>query len=313
MRVLILGRHGNISRSLHALLASGAFPSVEGTFLGSKDLDLLDSDKLAARLDQLMPEVLINAAAYTNVSGAETDAATAFRLNADAPSLLASWCARHGRLLVHYSTDYVYDGSTQLPWTEDSAAGPLNRYGASKLQGDQLIQQSGCQHLIFRVSWIYACHGTNFVTTMLRVGNEKEALSVVDDQIGSPTLADDVALHTLRIVGQFGAAGSVLSGVYHMTNEGFVSWYDFAKAIFAGARARGLPVRVQTLTPVSSEQYGGMVIRPKNARLCKEKLWHTFRMRLPAWSDALGRCLDAIADREAKRTCRGGLREAKPE
>ena len=299
MRLLVLGKRGNIGKALHDLLAAGALPNWDAACLGSSDINLLDCN-LSAALDQRCPDVVINAAAYTNVAGAETNFAEAMRLNADVPGDLAGWCARNKKLLVHYSTDYVYDGRGEDWWHEDDPAQPLNCYGASKLQGDQRIQQSGCRHFIFRVSWIYSPHGSNFVTTMLRFGKERDTLQVVNDQVGSPTLGCDVARSTLHVLEQLADARSVPSGVYHMTNEGFVSWHGFALAIFAEARARGWPLRVQQIVPVSSEQFGGPVVRPKNGRLSKQKLWDAFQLRLPPWEDALGRCFDSLVGMPAE-------------
>jgi len=294
MKLLVLGKRGNVSKSFHDLLSGPAFPTFDADFLSSQDLSALAGDRLDDALDQKRPDVIINGAAYTNVAGAETHFEEALRLNAELPRRLARWCALRDKLLIHFSTDYVYDGQGDAAWTEDSPVNPLNCYGESKLQGDLFIQASGCRHFIFRVSWIYSPHGSNFVTTMLRLGAERETLQVVDDQVGSPTLGYDVALATLRILGKIDLHDSSAVGTYHMTNEGFTSWHGFALAIFAEARKRGLPLRVQTVAPLSTEQFGGAVRRPKNSRLSKQKLGRTFDVQLPAWEDALRRCLNAI-------------------
>ncbi len=252
--------------------------------------DLATPDSIRTLIRDAHPTVILNAAAYTAVDRAETERELAYAINCTAPGVMAEEACRCDALLVHYSTDYVFDGSKAGPWTEEDPTGPLNVYGASKLAGEQAVQAAGGRHLIFRTSWVYGPHGKNFLFTMLRLGAEREKLSIVDDQIGAPTTSIELADATRRIVegiaaGCFGAAED-WEGVYHMTCAGQTSWCGFARAIFARAAAR-LGTNVPELVPIATAGYPTPARRPRNSVLSNAKLAERFGVRLAGWEQAL--------------------------
>ena len=257
--------------------------------------DLGHLDGLAATVRAVRPQVIVNAAAYTAVDQAESQPALAARINAEAPAVLAREAAACGALLLHYSTDYVFDGSGSAPWQEDDATGPLNVYGATKLAGEQAIAASGCAHLILRTSWVYAARGGNFAKTMLRLGRERDSLSVVNDQWGAPTGAEliaDISAHALRQT----LAQPALGGVYHLAAAGVATWFDYACHVFAQARQAGhaAGLRVGQLTPVPSAAFPTPARRPHNSRLCTRKLQAAFGLALPPWQQGVDRMLAEI-------------------
>ncbi|MFP5275523.1 MAG: dTDP-4-dehydrorhamnose reductase [Acidobacteriota bacterium] len=283
---MILGGSGQLGRELQRSFAGvGAVVAAD-----RMACDLSSPDSIRSVLRGAEPNVILNAAAYTAVDRAESERELAYAINATAPGVMAEEARRCDALLVHYSTDYVFDGSKTGPWTEDDPTGPLNVYGASKLAGEQAVAAAGGRHLIFRTSWVYGPHGKNFLFTMLRLGAEREKLSIVDDQIGAPTTSVELADATRRIVegiaaGRFGAPED-WAGVYHMTCAGQTSWCGFARAIFArAAAAHG--AKVPELIPIASADYPTPAQRPRNSVLSNAKLAERFGVRLAGWEQAL--------------------------
>ena len=293
MTILLLGANGQLGQELRRALAplgtivattrSGALP--DGSACEVADFDQPAS--LAALLDRVRPTVVVNAAAYTAVDRAEDDREAAFRANAEAPGVLAHWCAQAGVPLVHYSTDYVFDGQGTRPYREDDATAPLGVYGASKLAGEQAIRAAGGRHLIFRTAWVYASHSANFLRTMLRVGAERDVLRVVADQIGTPTPAALIADVTAQALQHDGA----LSGTWHLTAKGETSWHGFAEAIFADAVATGVLPRAPIVEAISTAEYPTPAKRPAYSHLDVAKLEQDFDVSLPSWQEGLKRVI----------------------
>jgi len=291
--ILLLGANGQLGQELRRALAplgtivattrSGALP--DGSACEVADFDQPAS--LTALLDRVRPALVVNAAAYTAVDRAEDDREAAFRANAEAPGVLAHWCAQAGVPLVHYSTDYVFDGQGTRPYREDDATAPLGVYGASKLAGEQAIRAAGGRHLIFRTAWVYASHSANFLRTMLRVGAERDVLRVVADQIGTPTPAALIADVTAQALQHDGA----LSGTWHLTAKGETSWHGFAEAIFAEAVAAGVLPRAPKVEAITTAEYPTPAKRPAYSHLDVAKLEQDFGVVLPSWQDGLKRVI----------------------
>jgi dTDP-4-dehydrorhamnose reductase len=250
-----------------------------------------------AQLEQLFseqqPTIVINAIAYTAVDKAESEPEQAMALNAQLPGCLSDLCAEHKALLIHYSTDFVFDGTNNSPYEEQQSTNPISVYGKSKLAGEKAIQMSACAHVILRTSWVYSEHGNNFMKTMLRLAGERKELGVVDDQVGSPTYSLDIAKASVAIAQRYLAdpkAFNNLSGIYHLTNQGQISWHGFAKSIFEMADAY-CELAIETLNPISTEQYPTPAQRPAYSVMSNEKLKQTFDIELPDWRDALSLCL----------------------
>ena len=281
-RVLLLGAGGQLGMQLARALA-GDF---ELTALGRGELDLADASAVRAAVQRCGPEVVINAAAYTAVDKAETERELAHAVNAVAPGVIAEELARTGGWLIHYSTDYVFDGSGTKPWVETDATGPLSVYGQSKLDGELAIAATGCKHMILRTSWVYAAEGRNFLHTMLRLGRERDLLKIVDDQIGAPTTAEALTEATLAVLGKLAEAGDSrdVGGVYHLTCAGETSWCGFAKAIFAAFAARQ---KAPEVVGIPTEAYPTPAQRPRNSRLNCAKFAVTFGFSMPHWEEAL--------------------------
>ncbi|AOK40227.1 TPA: dTDP-4-dehydrorhamnose reductase [Burkholderia vietnamiensis] len=286
--ILVTGANGQVgfelTRSLQGLASVVA--------LDRNALDLADPDQIRRVVRDVGPSVIVNAAAYTAVDRAENDEAAARSVNSEAPGILAEEARRAGALLVHYSTDYVFDGHGDQPFREDDATGPLNVYGRTKLAGEQAIAAVDGDYFVFRTSWVYGTTGSNFLRTMLRLGRERDELSVVADQIGAPTWSGTIAVLTGHILARYCGDQSDTrdwwrehAGVYHLTNGGETSWHGFAKAIFARA---GVDVAVHSIT---SEQYPVPAARPRNSRLSGDKLFRVFGLRAPQWEESLARCL----------------------
>ncbi len=292
MKILLLGKNGQVGWELQRSLA----PLGELVALGSDSPglcgNLRDAEGLAATVRAVAPDVIVNAAAYTAVDQAESDVAACRAVNAGGPALLAQEAARLGALLVHYSTDYVFDGSGQAPWREEAATGPLNVYGQSKLEGEQAIAASGCRHLVLRTSWVYAARGGNFAKTMLRLAGERERLSVVDDQVGAPTSAEliaDVTAHAVRATLQ----RPELGGIYHLAAAGATSWHGYAQFVIEQARRAGLAIKVapEAIAAVGSDAFPTPAARPRNSRLATDKLQAAFGLVLPPWQTGVERML----------------------
>lgn len=255
-------------------------------------LDLADPAQIVSTVRELKPAIIVNPAAYTAVDKAETEADAAMRLNADAPRILADEAARSGATLIHYSTDYVFDGTKNAPYVEDDPTNPQNVYGASKLAGEKAIAESGCAHLILRTSWVYGTRGKNFLLTMLKLGAERPELRVVADQIGAPTWSNTIATATAHIVAQGLAAKNPdwwqeRSGVYHLTAAGETSWHGFAQAIFDLAMAEKGP----RVVPIDASEYPVPAKRPANSRMSHQKLTSVFGLSMPDWRVALQLCM----------------------
>lgn len=255
--------------------------------------DLTDPQRLLAALDGLQPSVVVNAAAYTAVDKAESEPELARLVNATAVGHLAQWCARRRALLLHYSTDYVFDGSGDQARTEEGPTGPVNVYGQTKLEGEHAIMASGCPHLIFRTSWVYGQMGQNFAKTMLKLAAERPALRVIADQIGAPTGADliaDMSAHAL----QAHRGGRMPDGLYHLCASGETSWHGYAECLFEAARSQGRSLAVESVTPIASAEYPTAAKRPLNSRLGTAKLAQTLGCRLPHWTQGVRRLVQLL-------------------
>jgi dTDP-4-dehydrorhamnose reductase len=280
VRILLLGRDGQLGQALQAPLGSAGAV----TALGRSEVDFSEPDAVKTAIRDLQPELIVNAAAYTAVDKAETDSETAMRVNAVSVGVLGEEAARIGAPVVHYSTDYVFDGRKASPYVETDPTGPLQIYGESKLAGENALLGSGAQAVILRTSWVYAARGRNFVHTMLRLGSERSELRVVDDQVGAPTSAEDLAAATATLLANW----QQQRGVYHATAQGAVSWAGFAAEIFSIA---GLAVKV---VPIPAADYPTPAARPQNSRLDCGKLKADFGVELPAWQDGLRRVMQQI-------------------
>lgn len=295
-RVLLFAGNGQLGQELLRALAplgeviattrSGQL--ADGTPCETADFDQPES--LAALLDRVSPTWVVNAAAYTAVDRAEEDRDAAWRANAEAPGVIARWCATAGVPLVHYSTDYVFDGQGTRPYREDDVTAPLGVYGASKLAGEDAIRAAGGRHLIFRTAWVYASHSANFLRTMLRVGAERDALRVVADQVGTPTPAALIADVTAQVLQHPGS----LSGTWHLTANGETSWHGFAEAIFATAVAHGVLERAPKVEPITTAEYPTPAKRPAYSHLDVRKLESDFDIRLPSWQEGLQRVMAQV-------------------
>ena len=294
MKILLLGKNGQVGWELQRALAPlGAMVALDRAGADGLRGDLEDLDGLARTVRKLAPDVIVNAAAYTAVDKAETDVARAQCINAEAPGVLAAAAAEVGALLVHYSTDYVFDGSGDKPWREDSPTGPLSVYGRTKLAGEDAIRASACRHLIFRTSWVHAARGGNFARTMLRLAAERERLTVIADQIGAPTGADliaDVSAHAIRA----SLAAPALCGTYHLVADGETSWHGYARFVIETARELGVSLKVEEIAPIATRDYPTAAARPLNSRLDTQRLRSAFGLHLPDWRDGVARMLREI-------------------
>ncbi len=283
MKILLFGARGQLGLALQrALPALG-----EVVALARAEADLLSPDSLIANIRKAAPDVVINAAAYTAVDKAESDADTAHAVNAVAPGAMAEACRETGALLVHYSTDYVYDGTKVGAYIETDATHPLSVYGATKLAGENAVRAAHERHLIFRTSWVYSHDGANFMKTMLRLGKERDHLRIVDDQIGAPTTTDAIARATCEVLRQMETQGDQnRCGLYHMTCGGSTSWFGFANAIFD--QFLDADRRKQLVTePIPASSYPTAAQRPGNSLLSNVKLTAAFSLALPDWQSAL--------------------------
>lgn len=292
-RVLLLGAGGQLGMELAKRLAG----QVDLVTLDRSQLDLANENSLRSAVRESAPDVVINAAAYTAVDKAESEPELCRQVNAVAPGVIASEIAKTNGWLIHYSTDYVFDGSGTQAWAETDATGPLSVYGQTKLDGELAIAATACRHMILRTSWVYAAVGRNYLHTMLRLGREREQLKIVDDQIGAPTSAEAIAEATLAVLSQLDAGGDSKSGVYHLTCAGETSWCGFARAIFARFAARQ---KAPEVLPIPTEAYPTPAMRPKNSRLNCDKFTAQFGFRMPAWERALDEVAAAMMAEGAK-------------
>jgi len=299
LKILLFGKGGQVGWELQRSLALlGQLVALDREDTAPLSGDLADATRLAEVVRSIRPDVIVNAAAYTAVDTAEREADAARAINATAPGVLAREAAALDAWLVHYSTDYVFDGSGTAAWAEDSPTGPLNVYGRTKLEGEEQIRASGCRHLILRTSWVYAARGHNFARTMLRLAAEREELAVVDDQHGAPTGADllaDVTAHALRAA----LARPELAATYHCAAAGETTWHGFAVHIIEAARAAGAPVRVvpDAIRAVPSTAFATAARRPHNSRLDTGKLRHAFGLALPDWKTGVNRVITEMLGR----------------
>jgi dTDP-4-dehydrorhamnose reductase len=285
MKILICGQQGQVAQALQATL-SGVGTLV---VLGRDRLDLARPEHIRQQVRHIAPDLIINAAAHTAVDLAESEPELAFAINASGPGVLAEEAALLGAPLIHYSTDYVFDGSKPAPYNEADTPNPLGVYGKSKLAGEQAIAAAHAQHLILRTSWVYSNHGRNFLLTMQRLLQEKPELRVVADQIGAPTWAGSIARSTLALIERWQAGHAGAWGTYHLTNQGETSWFGFAQAIGNALREQGKPCAA--LLPIPSSDYPTPAARPSNSRLDCSRLQREWGVSQPDWQTALRECL----------------------
>lgn len=292
LRILIPGKTGQVGWELQDALA----PLGTVIALDASQMDLANPDSVRRAIRDAQPEIIVNAAGYTLVDKAEAEPELAMQINGLAPGIMAEEARRLGAALVHYSTDYVFDGTKNGPYTEDDKPNPLSAYGRSKLAGEQAIRGSGAPHLIFRTSWVYAARGQNFVRTMLRLGRERSELRIVDDQVGAPTWARFIAQATAQVLRQLGDGHKAIrdrAGIYNLTATGAVSWYGFASAIFVEAQAQ-LGMTPPNLIPITTAEYPLPARRPANSRLDNSKLTRAFGLTPPSWNKMLKACMHEL-------------------
>lgn len=296
MNILITGGSGQVGFELQRQLAT------LGNVLAPNRaaLNLYNADDVDTFLEEHKPCLIVNAAAYTAVDNAESDQAMATHLNAKLPAQLAEYCQQRGSWLIHYSSDYVYNGEGTSPWQENDTTGPCNAYGATKLAGDEAVANSGCKHLIFRTSWVYSAFGKSFLGTMLRLGAERSALSIVSDQIGAPTPARLIALVTQQALATLTnpkTSKDLESGVYHLSPRGETSWHGFACQIFQLAKQAELPLAIspEGVSAITTADYPTSAARPLNSRLAVEKLEAALGVQMPSWQSQLALTVEEIA------------------
>lgn len=296
MKILLLGKDGQVGWELQRALA----PLGELRMLGREQADFAQPESLRACVRDFGPDIIVNAAAYTAVDKAESDADTARRVNALAPGVLAEEAAACGAWLVHYSTDYVFDGSKEGAYVEGDATRPLSVYGSTKCEGEERIRASGARHLILRTSWVFAARGGNFAKTMLRLAKEREQLNVIADQHGAPTSAELIAdatalaLHSIR---DAGTAASAMSGTYHLVASGATTWHGYAQHVLGQALVHGAPLKAgpQQVQPIATEAYPTPAARPRNSRLDTQLFQTTFGLQLPDWRHHVDRLIAELA------------------
>ncbi|MFT3928999.1 MAG: dTDP-4-dehydrorhamnose reductase [Spongiibacteraceae bacterium] len=275
-RILLLGKNGQVGWELQRALA----PLGQLIMHDRNTCDLADTKTLAQTIDATAPDIIVNAAAYTAVDRAEADADNAYRINTEAVGVMANFAAKQNALLVHYSTDYVFDGTNNLPYVETDTVNPLSVYGKSKYQGEQAIIASGCAHYIFRTSWVFATRGANFAKTMLRLAGTQEKLRVVSDQWGAPTsaaLIADVTAHALH------RQHMAPPGIYHLAAGGETNWHEYAKFVIERAATKGAAIKTTHIEPIATSDYPTPAARPMNSRMNCARLESTFNLLLPHW------------------------------
>ncbi|MEY2721262.1 MAG: hypothetical protein RL597_707 [Pseudomonadota bacterium] len=298
MKILLLGCNGQVGWELQrSLQPLGEVIACDFDSSADRRADFTQPASVAALVDRVRPQIIVNSAAHTAVDKAESEVELARAINATTVGAIAERAAVIGSLLIHYSTDYVYDGSGSLPREESSPTAPLSVYGRTKLEGEELIRASGCRHVILRTSWVYAARGNNFIKTMLRLAAERETLSVIDDQIGAPTGADLLADVTALMIARITARDAHLGGTFHCVAAGETSWFDYARFVIDWARANGQVVKVapEGLRAVPTSAYPTPAARPLNSRLSTAKLRSTFSLHLPDWRVGVERMLREIS------------------
>jgi dTDP-4-dehydrorhamnose reductase len=297
MKILLFGKNGQVGWELNRSLQ----PLGEVIALGRDDADFSKAESLRQILQDISPDVIVNAVAYTAVDKAEEEEGLAAKVNSIAPGVLAEEAKKLNALLVHYSTDYVFDGAKEESYIETDNAKPINAYGRTKLAGEQAIQSSGCDYLIFRTSWVYASRGNNFLLTMLKLAQERVELSIVNDQIGSPTSARLIADTTVLCVQQAikeKLAGIFSSDLYHLTTSGHTSWHGFTKEIVKlASNSLDLPLTIKELKAIPTSNYPTPAKRPMNSRLTLTKLESNFTVELPDWKNTLSLCIENLIEK----------------
>lgn len=294
MRILLTGAQGQVGYELRRTLATLG----EVIACDRRELDLSQPMQIRDKVRAVKPHLLVNAAAYTAVDKAETEPELAEAINATAPAVMAEECGKLNAALVHYSTDYVFDGTATQPYREDDAHNPQSVYGASKLRGEQAVRASGASHLILRTSWVYGMRGKNFLLTIQRLAREREELAIVNDQVGAPTWSRNIAEATAQIVAWCNGSGQTLNeilqtvgGTYHLTNQGQTTWYDFANTLLRMSEGRE-PRKLQRVRAITTAEYGLPAARPLYSVLDGSKLNAVFGIGLPAWEQALALALE---------------------
>jgi len=305
MNILLAGAAGQLGHELLPRLQQLGKVTLVDRIAAPGDLvthvqDLDDLNRVEILLNRMRPDVIVNAAAYTAVDLAEDHSATAFRINSDLPGCIARWSERNGRLLVHYSTDYVFGGDADKPYTEKDATGPLGVYGESKLAGELAIAESRCRHIILRTSWVYSGHGNNFVLTMLRLARERPSLSIVNDQVGCPTWARNLAVVTQKVIENIASGNGRKPpwGIYHYCDRDAVSRYEFAATIFRIARQAGLLDRLPETKPVKSSDFPQKARRPLNSVLNTAKICREFGIEPSGLEPSLQTCIGEMKEHE---------------
>lgn len=295
MKILLFGKSGQVGWELQRSLAP--LGEIIAPDRDSREIcgDFTNPDHIAATVRSVMPDIIVNAAAHTAVDKCETDAGPAHLVNVTTPGILAHEARKLGAWLIHYSTDYVFDGSGKQPWTETDATCPLNVYGATKVKGEEAIQAENCQHLIFRTSWVFGVHGNNFAKNILRLATVRDQLTVINDQTGAPTGADllaDITAHAIRTA----ILHPQVSGLYHATARGETTWYNYARLVLDTARQAGIALSVapENITPIPGSAFPTLARRPMNSRMDTSKLCHTFDLTLPVWQTGVSRMLTEI-------------------
>ncbi len=295
MKILLFGKNGQVGWELNRSLQ----PLGEVIALGREDADFSEPESLRRIVQDVSPDVIVNAVAYTAVDKAEEEEELATKINGVAPGILAEEALKLDALLVHYSTDYEFDGTKTSPYVETDKPNPVNTYGRTKLAGELAIQSSGCDHLIFRTSWVYTARGHNFLLTMLKLAQEREELSIVNDQIGSPTSARLIAGSTVLCVQQASKeklGGIFSSGLYHLTTSGHTSWHGFTKEIVKLAgQSLNLKLKIKEIKAIPTADYPTPAIRPMNSRLALTKLESIFTLKMPGWEGALHQCMEEVS------------------
>lgn len=315
MNILLLGTNGQLGRSFVELkmlagLGTLVCASRDGKRFDGDTIevaDLAQPDMLEPLLDRIQPRVIVNAAAYTAVDRAENEEALAQRINGEAVGRLGEWARRHGALVVHYSTDYVFDGSAQRPYATDAPTAPLGAYGRSKLAGEMALRASGADHFIFRTAWVYSAKGQNFLHTMLRLGAEREVLKVVADQRGTPTPTGVIVAGTIAALQHWLASPPAerasLQGTHHLVTQGETSWHGFASAIFELARTQGVLAREPLVQAITTAEFPTPAKRPAYSVLDSTAFQQRFAVTLPAWRDGLVAVMGELAPKDSETSC----------
>jgi dTDP-4-dehydrorhamnose reductase len=288
-KILVFGKEGQLAQAFAKHLAS------ETVFLGHTEANFLHADQVLKHLDTIQPDLVLNCSGYTAVDLAETERDACLAVNATTPGKIASWCVKRKTPLIHFSTDYVFSGAGEKPWSESDQPKPLNFYGESKWAGEKAISQVHREHLIFRVSWLYSEVGKNFVKTMVKLGSEREELKVVNDQVGYPAYVSDIAEVVSKLVIPRALKSNVPWGIYHLAGPDPTNWNSFAQTIFKEAEAFSLPLKIKRVLPISTSEYVTPAKRPLNSRLDSTKFKTEFETVLPPWQKSLAACLQRIS------------------